>query len=253
MLISIGLPTAVPDTPRSAVLEWAQEVDRSGFSGVATLERLVHDSYDSLTTLAAAAAVTRRAKLLSAVLLGPLHDNVALFAKQVATIDKLSGGRLTVGVAAGSRPDDFNASGVAMAGRDGRLAKQVEEAREIWGGARPGFAGGGGHSAGPPVLLGGHSAAAIDRAAQIGDGWLAGGGGIDMFRAGAEKFRAAWRDHGRSGKPRVVALSYFSVGPTASVRETIEQFDAAGCDELVLSPRGNDIEQLRALREILHL
>ncbi|HYQ67265.1 LLM class flavin-dependent oxidoreductase [Actinophytocola sp.] len=283
MLISIGLPSTVPDTPQSSVLDWAREVDQSGFSGVATLERLVYDSYDSLTTLAAAAAVTTRAKLLSSVLLGPLHKNVALFAKQVSTISKLSGGRLTVGVAAGSRPDDFNASGVAMAGRGGRLTRQVEEAREIWGGARRGFAGAIGPAGGPQVLLGGHSAAAVDRAARIGDGWIAGGGGVDMFRARAEKFRSAWRDHGRPGEPRVVALSYFSLGATAgdladeyllkyyafappyarmvrdttpagaaAVRETIERFAAAGCDELVLSPCSHDIGQLAALRETLH-
>jgi alkanesulfonate monooxygenase SsuD/methylene tetrahydromethanopterin reductase-like flavin-dependent oxidoreductase (luciferase family) len=286
MLISIGLPTTVPDTPRSSILSWAQEVDRSGFSGVATLERLVYDSYDSLTTLAAAAAVTKRAKLMSAVLLGPLHSNVALFAKQVASIDKLSGGRLTVGLAAGSRPDDFTASGVPMAGRGAGLARQVAEAREIWGGARRGFAGAIGplSDGGPPVLLGGHSPAAIDRAARIGDGWLAGGGGLDLFSACADKFRAAWRDHGRTGTPRVVALSYFSLGPAATeladdyllkyysfappyagmvrgttpvgaaeLRATIERFDAAGCDELVLSPCGNDIAQLQTLRETLHL
>jgi alkanesulfonate monooxygenase SsuD/methylene tetrahydromethanopterin reductase-like flavin-dependent oxidoreductase (luciferase family) len=284
MLISIGLPTTVPDTPPSAVLDWAKAVDGSGFSGVATLERLVYDSYDSLTALAAAAAVTKRAKLLSAVLLGPLHNNTALFAKQVASIDRLSGGRLTVGVAAGSRPDDFNASGVPMKGRGAGLARQVDEARAIWGGAPRGFAGAIGPAGGPPVLLGGHSAAAIDRAARIGDGWIAGGGGVDMFRGAAEKFRAAWRDHGREGTPRVVALSYFSLGSAAeeladeyllkyyafappyakmvrattpagaaALRETIERFDEAGCDELVLSPCGNDISQLYTLRETLHL
>ena len=284
MLISIGLPTTVPGTSRDSVLEWAQEVDRSGFSGVATLERLVYDSYDSLTTLAAAAAVTKRAKLMSSILLGPLHANVALFAKQVATIDKLSGGRLTVGIAAGSRPDDFTASGVPMKGRGVALARQVTEARAIWAGERRGFAGGIGPAGGPPVLLGGHSGPAIDRAARLGDGWISGGGGVDMFRAGAEKFRAAWRDHGRAGSPRVVALSYFALGSAAAaladeyllkyyafappyagmvrgttpagaaaLRETIEKFDAAGCDELVLSPCGNDIAQLHALRETLHL
>lgn len=285
MLISIGLPSTVPDTAPSTVVSWAREVDGSGFAGVATLERLVYDSYDSLTTLAAAAAVTKRAKLMSSVLLGPLHSNVALFAKQVATVDKLSGGRLTVGVAAGSRPDDFTASGVSMAGRGAGLARQVEEARAIWGGERRGFAGAiGPLGGGPPVLLGGHSPAAIDRAARVGDGWIAGGGGLDMFQACADKFRAAWRDHGREGTPKVVALSYFSLGPTAAeladdylleyysfappyagmvrgttpvgavkLRETIERYDAAGCDELVLSPCGNDIAQLRTLRETLHL
>jgi alkanesulfonate monooxygenase SsuD/methylene tetrahydromethanopterin reductase-like flavin-dependent oxidoreductase (luciferase family) len=284
MLISIGLPTTVPDTPRSAVLEWAKAVDTSGFSGVATLERLVYDSYDSLTTLAAAAAVTKRAKLLSAVLLGPLHSNTALFAKQVASISKLSGGRLTVGIAAGSRPDDFKASGVELGGRGARLARQVAEAREIWGGAPRGFAGAIGPVGWPPVLLGGHSPAAIDRAARIADGWIAGGGGVDMFRVGADKFRAAWRDYGREGTPRVVALSYFSLGADAdaladdyllkyyafappyarmvrattpagadAVRETIERFDATGCDELVLSPCGHSLDQLYALRETLHL
>jgi alkanesulfonate monooxygenase SsuD/methylene tetrahydromethanopterin reductase-like flavin-dependent oxidoreductase (luciferase family) len=231
------------------------------------------------------AAVTKRAKLMSSVLLGALHANTALFAKQVATIDKLSDGRLTIGIAAGSRPDDFTASNIAMKGRGTVLANAITEAREIWGGARRGFAGPiGPKTAGLPVLLGGHSPAAITRAARIGDGWVGGGGGVDMFRAGADRFRAAWREEDREGTPRVVALSYFALGDAAAdladeyllnyyafappyaqmvrrttpagataLRETIERYDAAGCDELVLSPCGNDIGQLLALRETLHL
>jgi alkanesulfonate monooxygenase SsuD/methylene tetrahydromethanopterin reductase-like flavin-dependent oxidoreductase (luciferase family) len=285
MHVGVGLPTTVPGAPGESIVEWAKEIDRSAFATIATLDRLVYDSYESLAALAAAAAVTERAKLMTSILISPLRSNVALLAKQVATIDRLSGGRLVLGVGVGSRPDDFKASGVEMAGRGTALEGQVAEARRIWAGERRGFAGGiGPATAGPPVLIGGYTPKAIDRAARIGDGWISGGGGVGIFRQGAGMFRAGWQEHGRTGKPRVVALAYFALGAnaeelageylstyygfappyaqmvlantpkgSAALRQTIEAYDEAGCDELLLSPCGHDLSQLKELRETLHL
>ena len=73
MEIGVALPTTVRGVAGETVLEWAAEADRAGFASVATLDRLVFDSYESLTTLAAAAAVTSRVKLVTSILISPLH------------------------------------------------------------------------------------------------------------------------------------------------------------------------------------
>ncbi|MGH3758539.1 LLM class flavin-dependent oxidoreductase, partial [Actinophytocola sp.] len=157
MDIGVGLPSVIRDVAGETVLEWAAEADRAGFASLATLDRLVYDNYDSLTTLAAAAAVTERARLVTSILISPLYTNTALLAKQAATVDRLCRGRLVLGVAAGSRPDDFRASGVDMAGRGKRVEVQMAELKAIWSGERRGFAGGIGPAlpAAPPVLMGG--------------------------------------------------------------------------------------------------
>jgi alkanesulfonate monooxygenase SsuD/methylene tetrahydromethanopterin reductase-like flavin-dependent oxidoreductase (luciferase family) len=72
----------------------------------------VYPSYESLIALAAAAAVTERIRLVTDILLAPLRSNTALLAKQAATLDSLSGGRLVLGLAPGAREDDYEASGV---------------------------------------------------------------------------------------------------------------------------------------------
>src|SRR6266702_2422459 len=92
MKIGIGHPGTIP-----------------GVQGQLSLDRLVFPNYDSLITLTAAAAVTQRIRLMTTVLLVPLH-NTGMLAKQAASLDALSGGRLTLGVGVGSRADDFQAS-----------------------------------------------------------------------------------------------------------------------------------------------
>ncbi|HEY3610132.1 MAG TPA: LLM class flavin-dependent oxidoreductase, partial [Pseudonocardiaceae bacterium] len=63
MEIGLGLPTSVPGTAGRDLVNWAIEGERAGFSTLATLDRLVYDNYECLTTLAAAAAVTERIRL----------------------------------------------------------------------------------------------------------------------------------------------------------------------------------------------
>jgi alkanesulfonate monooxygenase SsuD/methylene tetrahydromethanopterin reductase-like flavin-dependent oxidoreductase (luciferase family) len=190
-----------------------------------------------------------------------------------------------VGIAVGGRPDDFSSTGSDFDRRGAAFDAQLAEFREVWGGASRGTAGPIGPSpvqpGGPPLLVGGMSAAAIRRAVSIGAGWIAGGGGVPMFNRGAERVRKAWTEAGREGAPRLAGLAYFALGPDAqslasgylhdyygflgdyaeqvvagaltsedAVRQAIAEFTEAGCDELILYPCSPDVDQLHRLAEV---
>jgi alkanesulfonate monooxygenase SsuD/methylene tetrahydromethanopterin reductase-like flavin-dependent oxidoreductase (luciferase family) len=279
--VGIGLPTTIPGAEPEQVLEWARRAEQWGFSSLGTLDRLVYPNYESLVSLAAVAAVTDRIGLLTGVLLLPYRQNAALVAKQAATVHRLSHGRLTLGVGLGSREDDYEASGMSTRGRGRRLDEMLDRITRLWAGEKVGFAGGVGpdvSQARPGLIVGGGADAAFRRAAQYGDGWMMGGGPPERFPAMVEKLLAAWREHGREGEPRRLALQYFALGDdpggatrksighyyasagdyaeqviaaTAKgddeIRERVRQFEEAGADELILFPASPDPEQVDLL------
>ncbi|MFL5821220.1 MAG: LLM class flavin-dependent oxidoreductase [Solirubrobacteraceae bacterium] len=284
MDIGIGLPATIPGVDRDSLLEWSGRADRRGFSSLGVIDRIVYPNYEPLVALAAAAAVTERIRLTTAILIGPYRANTALLAKQVATVDSLSAGRLVLGIAIGAREDDYEAGGVPMEGRGRRLDQQLDELKRLWGGEKRGFAGGVGpppaREGGPPVILGGTVDAAFRRAARYGDGWIMGGGSPEDFGAGAEKARQAWSQHGREGDPRLMALCYFALGDAAAQaadsylhdyyafageyadqiaagaatdEETIQGyvsgFAEAGCHELICFPCSKDPAQVDLLAD----
>lgn len=286
MEIGIGLPATIPGVSSRQVLDWARQADERGFSTLGVLDRLVYPNYEPLATLAAAAAVTQRIRLTTSILLAPLHANSALFAKQTASIQALSGGRLVLGLAVGARADDFETSGVDFHTRGKQFDALLDDVARIWAGEKRGFAGGIGpdlSQTGPPTLLiGGTSDAAIRRAVRYAGGWISGGGGPETFAANADKVREAWSQAGREGQPKLAALAYFALGPQASthadtylkdyyrfagpyadriaasalideakVRGAVAAFEAAGCDELILFPCNPDPIQVGLLGGVL--
>ncbi|MFH8567145.1 LLM class F420-dependent oxidoreductase [Streptomyces sp. NPDC017993] len=175
------------------LVEVARVADRCGFAYIACCEhiaipRRLADSmstvwYDPVATLAHLAAVTERVRLLSHVaVVGLKHPLVS--AKQYATLDRLSGGRLILGVGAGHVREEFEALGVPFARRGAVLDETIDALRVALGpaefpefkGARFEFSGLGQAprpvQAPPPVWVGGSSPAAVRRAALRGDGWL---------------------------------------------------------------------------------
>ncbi|MEU0943047.1 TIGR03619 family F420-dependent LLM class oxidoreductase [Streptomyces canus] len=132
---------------------------------------------DPLVLLSAVAGATTRIGLVTSVLILPLYNPVVL-AHQTATLDRLSGGRFTLGVGTGWDTAEFEAAGVPFAGRGRRADEQLDVVRKLWRdeaevrlGVRPRTPGG------PPVWVGGHSDAALRRALRYGDAWH--GSGLD--------------------------------------------------------------------------
>ena len=140
------------------------------------------DWLDPLLGLTFAAAVTSRIGLATGVLLLPEHNPV-LTAKQAATLDVLSGGRLTLGVGIGWSAEEFAALGVPFARRGPRTAEYVAAMRSLWAEDVASFSGEfarfGAVRVNPkpvrgrriPVVVGGNSDAALRRVAMFGDGW----------------------------------------------------------------------------------
>jgi alkanesulfonate monooxygenase SsuD/methylene tetrahydromethanopterin reductase-like flavin-dependent oxidoreductase (luciferase family) len=283
MEIGIGLPATIPGVTGDELTEWARRADGTSLSSLGTIDRVVYGNYEPLVALAAAAAVTDRIKLLTSVLLAPLRLNTALFAKQAATLQHLSGGRLVLGLGIGGRDDDFDVSGADMSTRGRVFDRQLDEMKRIWNGEEKGLAGpvGPNLDTPPELILGGSVDASFRRAAEFGSGWIMGGGSPDQFREGLEKLKAAWQAAGRSGEPRTMALSYFALGSDAernadtylrdyyaflgedlagmiagsaakdadTVKQYVAAFEQSGCDELVFFPSNSDPEQVDLLVE----
>ena len=226
MEIGIGLPNAVRGVARDGIVDWARRAEAAGFSSLGTIDRIAYANYESLIALTAAAAVTERIRLVTDILIAPLRANTALFAKQAATIDHLSGGRLVLGLAPGGREDDYTLGGLDFHRRGRLFDEQLEALPRLWageGGLGPAPASPGGR---PGLLIGGANEKAYARAARHGDGWTAGGAGPEAFGQAREAVRAAWKDAGRDGEPRTMALFYFSLGddPEGAARASLGDY-----------------------------
>jgi alkanesulfonate monooxygenase SsuD/methylene tetrahydromethanopterin reductase-like flavin-dependent oxidoreductase (luciferase family) len=274
MDVGIGLPNTVPGVDKAGIVDWARAAEQAGFSSLGTIDRIAYGNYESLIALTAAAAVTDTIRLVTDILIAPLRANTALFAKQAATLDHLSGGRLVLGLAPGGRQDDYELGGVEFARRGRLFDGQLADLKRFWSGETDV----GPAPARPVVLIGGTSDAAYRRVGEFGDGWTSGGGGVERIAEGRERAVEAWRAAGRSGEPRTMALMYYSLGDRAEesaqatlgayyafagpyvdrivasaatdepqVRSYVDGFAAAGCDEVICFPCSADPAQVELL------
>lgn len=216
----MNLPVMVPGLTREIVRQWCRRIDSGPYSCIAAGERIAFPNPEIMVTLSAAAAWTERVKVAFHVLVPPMHDAV-LLAKQVATLDVLSGGRVCLGVGVGAREEDYRSVGATWDTRLlTRLEKSVETMRNVWNGSH--VVDGVSRSVeprplqrnGPPILAGVLMPQAIARAAHWADGvtGFSFGPSEDDVRLRFDGARQAWKDAGRTTLPRLVTGFWFALG-----------------------------------------
>jgi alkanesulfonate monooxygenase SsuD/methylene tetrahydromethanopterin reductase-like flavin-dependent oxidoreductase (luciferase family) len=283
MRIGIGLPNTVLGLGGDTLLAWARRAEQRGFSSLATIDRIAYPSYDSLTALTAAAAVTERIGLFPNILLAPAYNPV-LLAKVTATLDQVAGGRLSLGVGVGGRPDDYALTGRSFADRGRRFDADLELLHRAWAGepvAGSSFPVGPSTTRGRiPLLIGGRPDLAAPRAARWQAGFTIGGAPPEMAGPAIQAFKEEWKRAGGEGTPRIAALSYFSLGEEhteeslrnlrtyygflgdwaetiaggavrspEAVRDRAAAFEQLGVDELVFDPTVADLDQVDLLAD----
>jgi alkanesulfonate monooxygenase SsuD/methylene tetrahydromethanopterin reductase-like flavin-dependent oxidoreductase (luciferase family) len=220
MEVGVCLPYMKPGLDRETILGWSRTIEGGPFDAIACGERITGDTLEMLAVLAAAASVTERVRIVPTLYVLPMHD-ATWAAKEIATLDVLSGGRVTVTVGVGGREADYRAVGAPFARRHARMDEQVSEMRRIWRGEPP-FEGA--DPVGPsPVQPGGpriHAGVlgpkAMARAARWADGvyvWSGNGEREEIARL-LEAADRAWQEAGREAPPRRVAGFWYSLAPS---------------------------------------
>jgi alkanesulfonate monooxygenase SsuD/methylene tetrahydromethanopterin reductase-like flavin-dependent oxidoreductase (luciferase family) len=280
MDIGIALPSMIPGVQKDVILEWAHKADASPFDSLGATDRLVWDAYESLVALTAAAALTHRVKLITHILISPLRST-GILAKQVASLDALSGGRVILGLGVGGREDDFLAAPANIHRRGRIMEQQLQAFKRVWSGqsiaegvgpigpppGRPG---------GPPILMGGRNPAPLRRAGQIADGYIAGTGNnpqpvLDAYRVVEE----AWKQAGRPGRPLMAAISFYALGEEAlrageaylgryygpripqilstpqAIKDVVKAYQDIGMDDYVIMPTAATLDQFDRLADVV--
>ncbi len=217
------LPVMEPDLwVTDGVLEtWARAIDEGPFSSVCFGERMAFDNPETLTLLGAVAAWTRRVRIATTVVVPQLHDPV-LLAKALATGDRLSGGRLSVGLGVGGRVEDYLAVGAdPVTQRMRELGERAAEMRRVWSGERVGE--GVGPVGPPPVRAGGPEllvGTTGPRTIRYAAGWADGLAGVtlDLSTQGVGRLfdlaRVSWAEAGRPA-PRLTTSFWFALEETS--------------------------------------
>jgi alkanesulfonate monooxygenase SsuD/methylene tetrahydromethanopterin reductase-like flavin-dependent oxidoreductase (luciferase family) len=288
MRIGLALPAMLDGLDRRRLLAWARRIEADGYATIGFGERVSYRNLELLTVLGAAAAVTERVDIAASVVILPMHAEVAV-AKQLATLDVISGGRAVLGVGVGGRSEDYEALGRPVDRRWERLDAQVARLRRLWAGEPPAP---GLDPIGPPpvhqipILSAGVGPRSLARSAA----WADGINGFELdpspeaLGAAAGRIRAAWATAGRDERPVVMTSWWFALGSDplaqlhdyarhylgvfgvdladglarsctaagpAAVRASVEAAAAAGYDEIQLVPTVTDLAQLDELTDLL--
>ncbi|MCX5561555.1 TIGR03619 family F420-dependent LLM class oxidoreductase [Streptomyces sp. NBC_00038] len=220
MRIGVGPHRLWPgqESELDGVLETARTAERLGFDHlVAGSHVLAGDlgvTADPLVLLSAIAGATDRIRVVTSVLILPLYNPVVL-AHQAATLDRLSGGRFTLGVGTGWDAAEFAAVGASLRGRGKRMDEQLAVMRELWEGraegmrlgVRPRTPGG------PEVWIGGESDAALSRALRYGDGWHGSGVDAAALTVVRERLATLGKEAGRDPDTLALTSGAFLVPP----------------------------------------
>jgi probable F420-dependent oxidoreductase len=243
MKIGFGAPVSgIWATPEN-LASFAASAEGAGYASLWTFQRLIvpegsamepvyHSVLDPMVALGYLAAATQRIRLGVAVVNMPYLAPVYL-AKQAATVDVLSGGRLDLGLGIGWMPEEFTAAGATMAKRGVRTGEYLEVLRRAWAEGITEFSGEfytvpPGRIApnpvqrpGPPVLLGGTVPAALERAGRLADGWVTSSrADLSRISEGVEVVRGAAAEAGRDPAAiRIICRGVVRAGASVTVPE----------------------------------
>jgi probable F420-dependent oxidoreductase len=288
MRISAKVPNTGELPAERGIAAMAAELERAGFDGLWSSDHVVMPAeitsrypfaddgratwrtdvpwYDAVVALSMMAAGTRRCELNVAVLVLPLRHPVE-FAKQVASVDALAGGRVGVGVGAGWLREEFEALGVPFDSRGSRLDEWIGLLRACWTGRPPAHDGRHYRLPGgvlcyptpagePPILIGGVSPAALRRAGRLGQGWVAHQAADRLdpgeLRAGVAAMRRAAAEAGRAGEPlRVVLRVVGAAGRAGMVAARLPELAGAGVDEVVVDTDWDEPDDAARTHDLL--
>ncbi len=255
------------------LVEVAVEAERLGYHSAWVSEHLFHASYvaqrlgdkpyhEALVVLTAVAALTTRIRLGTSVLVLPWHHPVRL-AKQIASLDQLSGGRVDLGIGVAQTPDEFANLNVPYDTRGAVTDEVIDAMRRLWEEDLPSFDGAHYRFSGLrfapkstqtrlPILIGGNSPRALRRVREKGDGWHA-------MSSSANEMRAAVPL--AAGKPCSIRLVLEFVdtpitrdiadrrslkGTAAEIRAQVAAYAAAGVGEIVVDANVSDLAATHA-------
>jgi alkanesulfonate monooxygenase SsuD/methylene tetrahydromethanopterin reductase-like flavin-dependent oxidoreductase (luciferase family) len=209
---------------RRTTLDWCRGVEAGPFDSLSCGERITSYTQEMRVLMSAAAALTSRVRIVPSLYVLPMHDPVWA-AKELATLDVLSDGRVTAVVGIGGRPDDYRAVGASFERRYARLDAGVARMRAIWAGEPP-FAGADPvgpepvQRGGPPILAGSMGPKSTARTARWADGVYGFSVNADpgVFASAHRTVSQAWQAAGRSGRPYQATGFWYSLADGAEAK-----------------------------------
>jgi probable F420-dependent oxidoreductase len=220
------------------------------------------DWLDPFITLTFAAAVTKKIRLATGICLVPEHNPVVL-AKEVASLDRLAGGRFALGVGIGWSAEEFAALGIPFERRAQRTREYIEVLRRLWSEEVSSFHGEFVNFDGArcfpkpargrnlPIIFGGESAPALRRAADIGDGWFGFNVGPDDAAPLVKKLHSMLKANGRASSEVEIIVCPYTKKITA---DDLKKYGDAGVNELVIlaNPPEDEAQVARWVERIAH-
>jgi alkanesulfonate monooxygenase SsuD/methylene tetrahydromethanopterin reductase-like flavin-dependent oxidoreductase (luciferase family) len=290
MKIGLCLPYMKPGLTREDFQAWFRHIDQGPFHSVSCGERILGPTYDMRVLLAAAAMATERVEINATLYVLPMHNPVRA-AKEIATLDVLSNGRLTVTCGYGGRELDYQAVGAQYSGRHARMDEHVAIMKKIWAQIPP-FEGVDPvgpvpvQPGGPRLLTGAMGPKGIARSAHWADGIFAWSGNAELSELEHTLALAdeAWTGAGREEAPYRMGGFWYTLTDDGqqklydyvynylliagediaswmagtvhrsnadAVKEALDNLQAAGCEEAMLSPITADLAEIDRLADII--
>lgn len=290
MKVGICLPYMKPGLDRKTILDWCRAIDQGPFHSLSCGERITGYTYEMRVLLSAAAAVTERVRICPSLYVLPM-TNAVRAAKEIATLDVLSEGRVTVIVGVGGREKDYHAVGANFKNRFKRMDEQIEIIKRTWAGIAP-FEGADEvgprpyQDGGPPILVGAMGPKSINRVSKWADGLygFAMNGEKELTQYFFDSADQAWEKSGRDSKPYKMGGFWYSLADNAeeslkdyvfdylkimgekearsvansmtrhtpeAIIEAMDAIEETGCEEIFLVPATADIAEVDRMANLI--